>query len=86
MKQWRPKEGWEKERDQWLNIVGGKFADSGEVMEASVIYEAGADVMHEADVEEIEKHFVGKKVWHEGRWCYLLPEKFWETFKGGNNG
>jgi len=42
---WRPKEGWEKERDQWLNIVGGKFADSGEVMEASVIYEAGADAL-----------------------------------------
>lgn len=43
---WRPeKEEWEKERDQWLNTVGGKFADSGEIMEASVLYEAGADAM-----------------------------------------
>ena len=40
--------GWDKKRDQWLNSVGGEYADSGEVMEASVIYEAGAEAILKA--------------------------------------
>lgn len=43
----RPKD-WEKARDEWLNRVGGEYADSGKVMEASIIYEAGAEAMLEA--------------------------------------
>ncbi|MBA7558405.1 hypothetical protein ES708_00008 [subsurface metagenome] len=52
---WRPKDDWEKNRDYWLNTVGGKFADSGEAMEASVIYEAGADAQGEAILKLCEE-------------------------------
>lgn len=55
---WRPKEDWEKERDYWLNTVGGKFADSGEAMEASVIYEAGANAILKALKEKSEEQLV----------------------------
>lgn len=55
---WRPKEDWEKKRDYWLNTVGGKFADSGEAMEASVIYEAGADAMLKELKEKSEEQLV----------------------------
>lgn len=38
-------EGWETKRDRELLALGHKFVDSDEAMDASVLYEAGADAM-----------------------------------------
>lgn len=79
---WRPKEGWVTERDLELNALGGKFADSGEIMDVRVLYEAGADAMLKAVkrndcVSSTSLRNTGEIGWKnlkDGFW-YFIPEE-----------
>jgi len=80
MKSWRPKEGWHNPEKGKPDLHYGRS-----IISTEKIFEAGADTMHETDVEWLEKHIEIIAELNDSyarAITFVVPEEDWKSFKG----